>query len=377
MSRHSVAVLDIRSSEVSILVGERGVNDTFVFHASCTKSYNGYDETGAFYSEEDLSRAVLACIQSAEKTINSRIKQLYVGVPGAFLTVVPAEQSSGFSKRRRITARETEALFERGKTALDGYRLIRATSMIYTTADNRRVIDPIGLSSTSLTSALSYFYCKQSFAETVERILKGMKIAVAYLPTQLAMASYLIPAETRDECAIFFDCGYLSSTISIVLGGGILAQETYWVGKIRVVVRLMERFHLEYAQAVALLEKANLSIKDVERLEFLYGDDIIEIDTVQFVEAVKEGLDEICEAINGFVDECSGRELDFKPVYVSGEGLTDVRGALEHIAKRINRMTEMTSPHIPYYNRPSMSSRIALMDMACEDQRRGGIRKRF
>ena len=33
MGRKSVAVLDVRSSEISIVVGERGVNNTFVYDA--------------------------------------------------------------------------------------------------------------------------------------------------------------------------------------------------------------------------------------------------------------------------------------------------------------------------------------------------------
>ena len=97
------------------------------------------------------------------------------------------------------------------------------------------------------------------------------------------------------------------------------------------------------------------------------------MDTDELVEAVKEGLDGICEAIGGFLDECSGRELDFKPLYVTGEGLADIRGALEHVSKRVSRVCEMLAPDLPYYNKPAMSSRIALTDLAYEDHRKGGF----
>ena len=56
MSRKSVAVLDVRSSEVTVVVGERGVNHTFVFKASKTEPYDGYDES-AFFDTEQLSDA--------------------------------------------------------------------------------------------------------------------------------------------------------------------------------------------------------------------------------------------------------------------------------------------------------------------------------
>ncbi len=369
MSRNSVAVLDIRSAEITVISGERGVNNTFVFHASHTEPYDGY-EGGKFYDTAKLGEAVYACIAAVEKTTSSRIRNLWIGVPGEFLSVVPKEQVAGFSKKRKISERETEVLFEGGKAERKGHRLIRATSMIYVTADNRRVVNPIGLSSTSLSGVLSYFYCKNYFAETMETLFKDMKINLRYLPTAFAMASYLIPAETRDEYAIFFDCGYLSSTISVVLGGGVLAQETYWVGKVRIIVRIMQEFGLDYDAAIELLRKANLFVKGGGKMEFVFRGAVFEIDVARLAEVVKEGLDEICEAVTGFVDECSGRELDFKPIYISGEGLADIRGALEHLTKRLSRVCEMLSPNLPYYNKPTMSSRIALVDMACEDNRK-------
>ena len=100
---------------------------------------------------------------------------------------------------------------------------------------------------------------------------------------------------------------------------------------------------------------------------------VYEIDMDAFIESVKEGLDGICEAISGFLEECSGKELDFKPLYVTGEGLADIRGALEHISKRVSRVCEQLAPDLPYYNKPAMSSRIALVDLAYEDNRRHGI----
>lgn len=42
MNRKSAAVLDVRSSAVTALVGERGVNNTFVFRGVRTEEYDGY-----------------------------------------------------------------------------------------------------------------------------------------------------------------------------------------------------------------------------------------------------------------------------------------------------------------------------------------------
>lgn len=377
MSRKSVAVLDVRSSEVSVVVGERGVNNTFVFKGSKTEPYDGY-EGGAFYDVPKLKDAIIRALTGVEKATSERIRTLYIGVPGEFSTVLPREVETGFPNKRRIGERDVNEVFEQGKTELEGFRFIRATSMIYVTADNRRVVDPIGLSSTSLDGVLSYFYCTNYFAETMEKIFANMHIALKYLPTSFAMASYLIPSETRDEYALFLDAGFLSSTVSVILGGGVLAQRTYWVGKAQIAVAVMKKFDLPYDAACALLSKANLYAKGGDnKTEFPFRGATYEIDMQKLNDAVKEGLDEICEAVGGFLDDCSGRELDYKPLYVSGEGIFEVRGALEHISGRVERVTEMLAPDLPYYNRPTMSSRIALIDMAYEDNRRGGVFSRL
>lgn len=373
MGRTSVAVLDVRSSEVAVILGERGINNTFVFKASRTEPYDGYQD-GAFYDTDNLSRAVFRALSAVERICGERVKRLFVGVPGEFTKVVPKEQDIGFPTKRKIGQKELDALFSSGKDEIEGYRFIRATSMIYVTSDNRRIVDPTGLTASGLSAVLSYFYCTDYFAETMEKIFSDLKISYSFLPTQLAMAAYLIPSETRDEYALFLDAGYLSSTISVILGNGILAQKTFWVGKGQIAVRLMQRFSIPYDAAIMLLSKANLFLRDdTPSREFLYRGAAYEISPDALVEEIKDGLDEICEAVGGFLEECSGKELDYKPLYISGEGVNEIRGALEHISKRLNRVCEQLVPDLPYYNKPSMSSRIGLVDMAYEDNKKHGF----
>lgn len=373
MGRKSVAVLDVRSSEISVMVGERGVNNTFVFKAIQTEEYDGYDES-SFLDEAGLASAVVNAVTAVERICGERIRELFVGVPGAFTRVVPKEQLVGFPKLRTIGQKEVDALFASGQKAPKGFRFIRATSMIYVTADDRRVIDPIGLTSTSLSGVLSYFYCSDYFAKTMEHIFADMQIELRYLPTQLAMATYLIPSETRDEYALFLDVGFMSTSLCVLLGNGILAQRTYFVGKGQIAYHLMQRFSISYGTALSMLSRANLFSKSSgAKTEVTEGDVTHEIDMDAFVDTVKEGLDGICEKIGAFLEECSGKELEAKPLYVTGEGLADIRGALEHISKRISRVCEQLAPDLPYYNKPAMSSRIALLDLAYEDHLKQGL----
>lgn len=375
MGRKSVAILDVRTSEIAVVLGERGVNNTFVFKASKTESYEGYDEDGVFFDEAELRKAVADAVSAAEQICGERIREIFVGVPGAFCTVRKTERTVGFPKKRRIGQAEIDMLFNSGDEPLEGYRRIRAASMIYTTGDNRRAVDPTGIASTVISGELSYFYCKDEFADFFEDIFSKMKIAAHFLPAQYAMATYLIPSETRDEGALFLDVGFLSSSVLVLLGNGVCAQGTFWVGEGHLAEYIMDELSVPYDVALMLLTKANLYAKgDLGRKEFVVDGSAYEIDMDLLAEKVKEGLDELfCERIGAFIEENAGRELDYKPLYVSGEGLSGIRGALEHISKRIERVCEQLAPDLPYYNKPSMSSRIALLDMACGDSQRKGL----
>ena len=76
MGRGSVAVLDVRSSELTVIVGEKGVNNTFLFKTMRTEPYDGY-QNGAFFDVANLKESVLRALAAAEQVCGERIKTLY------------------------------------------------------------------------------------------------------------------------------------------------------------------------------------------------------------------------------------------------------------------------------------------------------------
>lgn len=371
MGRKSVAVLDVRSSTLTLAVGERGVNNTFVFRSVKTEAYSGYNG-GVFFDEKELRALLCRMVAEAEKVCSERIRKLYVGVAGEFCRVDLQMKDVSFPKRRKIAPRDVSALLESGREKAEGYRFMRASCAIYTAADGRKIVDPVGVATTSLSGLISYCYCTEYFAQTMESVFGGMKIVLRFLPTQLAMACYLIPSETRDEYALLLDAGDYSTSVMVLQGNGVLAQETYPVGRAQIVAGLMETFGLTYEGASELLKRTNLYARsNAGKVEFIFRNEVFEFDSDLLTETVKDGLDVLCELVGAFLDQFSARELDYKPLYVTGEALYGIRGALEHMSKRIERVCELVSPSVPYYDKPFMSSYISLVDMACTDHARG------
>lgn len=374
MNRKSVAVLDVRSSAVTVLVGERGVNNTFVFRGVHTEKYDGFADA-EFFDLQGLQRAVFDCLGSVEHACGSRIRDIYVGVPGEFVKVVTKRCFMSFQSKRRITSYDIGALFDNGLPEHEnGYSLIRRSAVCYFTSDKRRTIDPVGMISDSLEGYLSYFFADDRFLDIFRNMLSeyGVRRSV-FLPASLAEALYLIPSEARDEYAILLDIDEMSMTFSVVCGNGITYQSACSAGGGHVTAQLYRdgETDIPFEIAEAMIGKINLSSRDE-------GDSVVEyVDKMRsytlpmrfLKERVKEGLDLLCEVINKCLELCGDRNIDYKPILLTGGGITGIRGAREHLSGRLNKVVEIIAPNLPYYNKAAQSSLLSLLDMALQTKR--------
>ena len=89
---------------------------------------------------------------------------------------------------------------------------------------------------------------------------------------------------------------------------------------------------------------------------------------------IKCSLDVLCENVESFFarryrDKAS-TILMINPISITGEGISCIKGAAEHVAKRLNRLTEIVAPDLPYYDKPAFSSRIGLLNEATSGQQK-------
>ena len=369
MNRKSVAVLDVGSAAVTVLIGERGVNKTFVFKGVHTERYDGF-ANAEFFDTKDLQRAVVASLDEVERSCNDRTREIYVGVPGEFVRVVNSRCLLSFRNKRRVTAYVLDSLFENGfYEPVRGFTAIRRAAVCYVTSDMRRTINPVGMISDSLEGYLCYFLADDRFMGILRNILNEYGIRnVHFLPTSLAEALYLIPSEKRDEYAILLDVGYLSMTFSIVCGNGIVWQSASSAGGgyISAYAYGDAQDGIPFEALEAMIGKINLSSKEDENAVIEYTDKtkLYSMPIRTLKERVWEGLDVLCEEISNQLEAFGEGSIDYKPILLTGEGITGIRGVREHLSSRLNRVVEIVAPNLPYYNKASQSSLLSLLDMA-------------
>lgn len=381
MRNESVAILDVRSYEIVFFLGSKGVNDTFVFYGSHTEKYEGFSTDG-FFDKESFRRAVVSAVTHVRQNYKGVISEIYVGAPAPFVSVQTKGHTISFPSKRKISKQDIDALFDSGlNELLAKERCIRRSAMYFTLGDNRKCFhadELYGVPSTILKGALCYYFLSDAFISTVETVLQDLGFqSPKYLPSTLAQAIYLLPEKRREGYAFLLDIGFLNTSVSVVYGNGIVRERAFDCGLGTVLVSLMQALQVDYVVAEEILSCANVSGGIVSR-DVVWasenGEYTFPVQTIN--EVIKCALDVLCEDVEKFFIEYYREKnttaLLVNPISVTGEGLGGLAGATEHIAKRLNRLTEMVYPDLPYYDKPTFSSRMALLDMALSDRKKRG-----
>lgn len=381
MRNESVAILDIRSYEIVFFLGSKGVNDTFVFYGSHTEKYEGFSTSG-FFDVESFRRAVVSAVTSVRQNYEGVIGEIYVSVPSAFVSVQTKGHTISFPSKRKITAQDIQALFESGQSELMvSGECIRRSAMYFTLGDNRKYFtadDLYGVPTTLLKGALCYYFASDSFVDTVSLVLNDLGFThPRFLPSTLAQALYVLPNKRREGYAFLLDVGFLTTSVSVVYGNGIVREQSFDCGLGTVLVSLMQELDVEYALAEEILSSVNVSGGSVPK-ELLWTSESGEFSfpVWKINEIVKCSLDVLCENVENFFTvnyrEKAPSAFSVNPISLTGEGIGVIAGSAEHLSKRLNRLTEVVAPDLPYYDKPAFSSRMALLHMALTDRKKRG-----
>lgn len=377
MKNESVAILDIRSNEISFLLGAKGVNGMFVISGIHVERYEGFCLDG-FFDEEAFRRAVVRAVSAVQQNYKGTIDKIYVGVPSAFVSVVTKGQTIAFDSKRKLSSQDIDTLFDHGldELALSG-RCVRRSAMYFTLGDNRKyfsVDDLYGMHTTMLKGGLCYYFVSEYFYEIIQGLMESMSFSdVKFIPSTLAQSIYLLPEKKREGYAFLLDIGFVTSSLSVVYGNGIVHEENFNCGIASVLVGLIQGLEVDFNVAEEMLAGANISGgNETEYVTHSTAGEEYSIPSNRINDAIKCAVDQLCERLDVFLQkyyrEKNSATMSVNPISVTGEGIWGIKGIAEHIEKRIGWVTETVYPDLPFYDKPTASSKISLLNMALNDQ---------
>ena len=364
----SVAVLNIRSSEVCAAVGERGVNNTFIIKSKYSCAYEGFAD-GELLDIGSFNKAVEEVVGSALSSAGDKLSRFFIGIPGEFIKTRVTDNVITFPQPQRIKDAHLSLVASSSRPADgDGYSVIDSSPVYYVLSDKRRLIDPVGCVSDSLRARISWFFCNDAFAECVRRAFRPFPgiLKLRFIPSALAEVCYLLDTQSRDSYAVLLDIGYISSTYVVACGNGILFSQSFSVGIGHIAALLMEELNIPFDVATRFLSLVNLNAKErlTSKQEVKSGDKLYSFSTADLRDIIREGLDGLCEMVEECRRSFAEKDMTGKPIFITGEGVKIIRGTAEHLSNRLECGVNVASPGVPYYDKPKFSSLLSLLDAA-------------
>ncbi len=365
MLKDCVAVLEIGTSKISLLIGEKSVNGSFSFRANETVDYYSFFD-GEFSDIKVLEDKIKGLFKNAVNNSElSAITKIFVGVPGEFCKTVSKNFKITYNKVKTITSKELQTLYELGYDVIDCEYTLIHRSAIYYVVDNIKTHKPLGKKAISLGGRLSYSLVSNNFKDVLTNILTicGVK-TINFIAENFAEAEYLFPQSQIDECKILVDVGSATTSVSISCGEGLLYSSAFSLGGGLITAYLSDKFMCDYDVAEALKRKLNLGLRDNYTANYMVGDKALGeflFSRDKANQTAKELLDNIAERLDSAISACPLNVPSDVETYFTGGGICMVRGAVEYISSRLGVLPKTISPNLPHYNKPNYSAKLSLL----------------
>ncbi|MCH5165462.1 MAG: hypothetical protein J1G01_03570 [Clostridiales bacterium] len=391
--KQSVAIFDFGTSKITVLVGRRGINDSICIDGIGRCEYAGYSG-GKWLDAERLASAVSHAISSAESSARVQLDKLYIGVPNDFSLCRINDAAISLSKKRRVTEQDVIALRDSANLYENDpdWTVINIQPIYFTLDDDRKLVEPVGMTSTKLGGSLSYLLARKDFIEIVDAAINSAGIAeTEYVSSSLAEILFLFDDYKRDNCVMLADVGAIGTSLSIGRGDGVCRQYYFSWGGARITSAIAEKLGISPKEAELLKRQVILSLEpdyvpteDTEPIlmqteyEVEIDNEIKTFDVSQTNLIVRLEIERLARYIEKALKNCDYDYPEFTPLSITGGGLNYIRGAAEYLSECLNREVNRVESSLPMLDRPQLSSALGLLDMVLSsEQPPSGLIDRF
>ena len=371
---NAISVMDIGTSKIAVLMGNRGINNTLNIVASHIEPYSGY-YNGEFVEPDKLADEIASTISKAEHNAGERIKKLYVGVPADFSTCITKQFMQNFGDKLKVEESDILEIYQQANELKDNdkYVLISCSPIYFVLDDGRQVLNPIGEKTCRISGEISYVYAEKEFITNINVALRKFGISVVeYLSSTLSENMYLLSDKNRETPSIIVDCGFISTSVSITKGNGLLSLNSFSVGGGQVVSDLSECLNISYKEAEELKKQIVLSVVPQlsDGYELTRHGQVSIISMTETNEIVSARLEMICALINKCITSTQKKDLYKMPFYLTGGGICFIKGAKDYLSKYFGVNVEIISPPNLQLAKPNYSCLLGLLYSAVNQEQK-------
>ncbi len=341
MMKKATAVLDFGTSKVLVLLAEESAYQKVTITSAGMAQYDGF-MNGEWNAPSEVSDAIASAIEAAENKVGTRIKEVYVGVPGEFVRVYVIESSVALQGADpKVTSADVEKLQRQATEMLDRPTgvIIHRSPAWFKVDGGQKTLEPVDQKGSMLEGMIGFVLADQFFINDVTERLRELNIEVrGFFSTSVGEAMQMIPFEERDHTAILVDVGYLSTEVMAVEGDALIWQKVLPVGGAHITLDLTYGLEKPFDMCEKIKRAYTFNAPKNTQIEVQGENGQVEsFEGEQVSMIIDARVDEILEMVDDAVKKSGIRLGNWSNVYFTGGGLMPMAGARVYAAGKLSR----------------------------------------
>lgn len=367
-----IAAIDFGTSKIVTVVAQSGGLSRCDIIGTGTVPYAGFSE--GFWNEPDyVLDAVRESITAAELEANTKIKDVYVGVPGAFVHVISGEAEYEFSEAHEITEDDVDMVqdmvAEKLHIGQDGGYVLHRSPAWFSVDDGKKTMVVIRSRGTRLRACVSFIVADPEFVEDCKMFMGAMGVTImGFLAPVLGQGLLLLKPEDRDRVAALIDVGYLNTEISVFEGDAIVYHAILPEGSGYITGDIMQKLRLTTEEAEQIKRAYLFNPDEFDQDDFyeVYDENgrRIAFPRANVARVVEAQMNELCDAIDKTFKSDAMRFFGPRSqIYLTGGGITLMRGGREYMARKLGRPVKVPAAQSAKLGSPMYSTTLGLVNL--------------
>ena len=369
--KNTAAAIEFGTSKIICVIGQARSIGRFEVLGSGIARYEGI-KGGRWVKPSGVEEAVAKAIYLAEKRAKRRIKDIYVGVPGASTRVVCQDGYTSV-KTGQITAQDVEALIGDANLFSDDprFEMVSATPVYFSLDGAGPNIDVIGSPAAELSGKVSFIFAGRQYIEDAADILENLGVRVkGYIPETLAESLFLVPVEERDASAVLLNVGYYDTNVTVVYGDAIVYNKTIPAGGMQLANDLALVMNVDVDTAEQIKKRYCFGLENTGSKEYDYAKQksgrMERFSHALIAEIIDARVEHLCALIVQALEQSPLTIARRTRIFLSGGGLAMMRGAREMLQNLLKRQVRLPGVEAPQLSTPNYFTALALLDYVFE-----------
>ncbi len=369
--KNTTAAIEFGTSKIICVIGQARSVGRFEVLGSGIARYEGI-KNGHWIKPGNVEESLAKAVYLAEKQAKRRVREAYVGVPGASLRVICQD---GFASTRTgiVTSQDIEAVVEDANRFPDDPRYVQIAGMpVYFSLDGAGPsVDVADASAAEIRAKVSFIFAAKQFVRDTATLMdrQGIKVK-GFIPETLAESLFLVPPEERDASAVLLNVGYYDTNVTVVYGDAIVYNKTIPAGGMQIANDLCLVMNIDVDTAEQIKKRYSFGLENTGVKYYDYARHksgrLEKYSHSMVAEIIDARVEHLCALIAEAMEQSPLTVARRTRIFLSGGGLAMMKGARDMLQSYLKRQVRISGVEAPQLSTPNYFTALALLEYVFE-----------